>query len=303
MKPPFNNINLTTRYTLFMMSILISGPSLSAEPLLIYSVNYPLQYFAERIAGEHARVVFPAPAGIDPALWQPGISEIRQYQQADLVLLNGAGYAHWVRQVSLPRARLLDTSAAFSDSLIEIGATVTHSHGPGGKHAHAGYAAVTWLDPLQAVTQAAAIRAALIRLRPDASAALEQNFQALETELLALDSKLKDVAGELQSVPVLAAHPVYQYLGRRYALDVRTIYWEADRYPAPTAWEVPAGLAGKVQPTIMLWETAPLAATQKELEEQGIRSVVFATAARRPDQGDYFTVMHANLARLGAVTH
>ncbi|MGB6281042.1 MAG: hypothetical protein WBG91_12605, partial [Syntrophobacteria bacterium] len=28
-----------------------------SEKLTIYVVNYPLQYFAERIAGEHARVV------------------------------------------------------------------------------------------------------------------------------------------------------------------------------------------------------------------------------------------------------
>jgi zinc transport system substrate-binding protein len=202
--------------------------------------------------------------------------------------------------VSLPRARLLDTSAAFSDSLIEIGATVTHSHGPGGAHMHSGYAAVTWLDPLQAVTQAAAIRDALIRARPDANEALKQNFQSLEKELLELDSKLKDVAGKLPSVPILASHPVYQYLERRYALDVRTIYWEADRYPAPVAWEVLAGLAGKVQPALMLWETAPLPATQQQLEKHGIRSVVFETAANRSDQGDYLSVMQENISRLQA---
>ena len=43
----------------------------ASEPLLIYSVNYPLQYFAQRIAGEHAEVVCPAPAGTDPAFWNP----------------------------------------------------------------------------------------------------------------------------------------------------------------------------------------------------------------------------------------
>ena len=33
----------------------------SAGPLTVYVVNYPLQYFAERIGGEHVEVVFPAP--------------------------------------------------------------------------------------------------------------------------------------------------------------------------------------------------------------------------------------------------
>ena len=287
--------NITARCMIFLLSMIMSFTALSAEPLQVYTVNYPLQYFAERIAGEHARVVFPAPAGSDPATWQPGISEIRLYQQADLVLLNGAGYAQWVKQASLPRARLLDTSAAFSDALIEIGGSATHSHGPGGAHAHSGYAATTWLDPVQAVSQASAIHAALIRLRPDASAEMENNFKSLEQDLLELDSRMQAVTAELQSVPILAAQPVYQYLGRRYGLDIRPVHRDDDHYPEP------AEPAGKNQPAIMLRETAAPPATQQQLENRGIRPVVFATAAKRPDEGDYFTVMQENLARLGAV--
>ena len=49
----------------------------------IYTVNYPLQYFAQRIAGEYAKVVFPAPQGVDPAFWTPDPSAIAAYQDAD----------------------------------------------------------------------------------------------------------------------------------------------------------------------------------------------------------------------------
>jgi len=34
----------------------------------VYTVNYPLQYFAQRIAGKHAEVIFPAPTDIDPSV-------------------------------------------------------------------------------------------------------------------------------------------------------------------------------------------------------------------------------------------
>ena len=63
------------------------------DPLTIYTVNYPLQYFAQRIAGEHAQVIFPGPEDEDPAFWMPDTETIQRYQQADLILLNGAGYA------------------------------------------------------------------------------------------------------------------------------------------------------------------------------------------------------------------
>ena len=95
--------------------LLKPGEGCAGERLNIYVVNYPLKYFAERIAGEHARVVFPAPADVDPVYWMPDAKMISDYQRADLILLNGANYAKWVNKVSLPRFRMVNTSAAFKD--------------------------------------------------------------------------------------------------------------------------------------------------------------------------------------------
>ena len=39
------------------------------DPLTIYVVNYPLKFFAEGIAGPHARVMFPAPCPDLPPLF------------------------------------------------------------------------------------------------------------------------------------------------------------------------------------------------------------------------------------------
>ena len=86
--------------------------------LTIYTVNYPLKYFAERIAGEHAKVVFPAPKDIDPAYWMPDRKIISDYQKADLILLNGAHYAKWTEKVSLPRSKMVDTSRKFKNRYI-----------------------------------------------------------------------------------------------------------------------------------------------------------------------------------------
>jgi zinc transport system substrate-binding protein len=108
----------------------------STGKLSVYVVNYPLQYFAERIGGEHVNVVFPAPADVDPAYWMPDTKTISDYQQADLILLNGAGYARWVNRVTLPRFRMVNTSAGFKDRYIEAAEILTHSHGSEGKHAH-----------------------------------------------------------------------------------------------------------------------------------------------------------------------
>jgi zinc transport system substrate-binding protein len=90
----------------FIISIAIAASaslsdagSSSSDKLVVYVVNYPLKYFAERIGGKHVKVVFPAPADEDPAYWMPDAKTITSYQRADLILLNGANYAKWVSKV------------------------------------------------------------------------------------------------------------------------------------------------------------------------------------------------------------
>ena len=156
--------------SLLLFSIATAGES---EKPTIYVVNYPLQYFAERIAGEHARVVFPAPTDVDPAYWMPDAKTISDYQRADFILLNGANYAKWVNKVSLPRFRMVNTSAAFKDRYIEAAEILTHSHGAKGQHGHEALAFTTWIDFSLAAEQAKAIVKALSRKRP----ALRDTFQ------------------------------------------------------------------------------------------------------------------------------
>ena len=64
------NINFKTVVT-FIVTILCSLNVLAAEKITIYATNYPLQYFAMRIAGEHAIVELPVPPDVDPAFWSP----------------------------------------------------------------------------------------------------------------------------------------------------------------------------------------------------------------------------------------
>ena len=105
-----------------------------------------MQYFAKRIGDEYVNVVFPIPADVDPAYWMPDTSTIVDYQQADLILLKGADYAGWVNKESLPRFRMVNTSAGFKDQYIESVEILTHSHGSDGDQTHESLAFTTWID-------------------------------------------------------------------------------------------------------------------------------------------------------------
>lgn len=274
----------------------------SRGPIEIYTVNYPLADFAERIGGDLVDVVFPAPAGVDPAFWSPDGDTIAAYQGADLILLNGATYAKWVGQATLPATKVVDTSSAFADRLIELAGAITHSHGPGGEHEHGGWAFTTWLDPTLAIEQARAIADALASLRPDQSDEIRARFSRLESELIALDDRFSAAAGRIGDTPLVFSHPVYQYLVRRYGLNAVQVHWEPDEAPGPEAW---AGLEATLQShpaRWMVWEGEPLTETVERLEGLGLASLVFDPCANRPEEGDYFTVMANNASALEMVS-
>ena len=282
--------------------LVLSSPSLrSAEPLMVYTVNYPLQYFTQRIAGDHARVVFPAPADVDPAFWMPDRKTIGDYQQADLVILNGAAYAGWVSKVSLPRLRQVDTSKAFKDGLIMVKDTVTHSHGPAGEHSHTGTAFTTWLDFYQAAQQAEAVMQGLSNKRPHQQADFERNYAALKQELMALDLYMQRLVAAYPDKPLFVAHPVYQYFARRYELQLQSVNWEPDVMPDEQEWEQLAYAQETFPALWMLWQDMPDAQIRARLQSLGVAAVVFQPCANRPSQGDFPEVMQRNLDNLKLV--
>lgn len=297
----FVEVKKVRRYLFTVMGFLLvlSSPSLLfAESLTVYTVNYPLQYFTQRIAGDHARVVFPAPADVDPAFWMPNRKTIGDYQQADLIVLNGAAYAGWVSKASLPRLRQVDTSKAFKSDLISIKNTTTHSHGPAGEHSHAGTAFTTWLDFYQAVQQAQAIAAALSRKQPQLQLDFEKNFAALRKDLMALDLALQKTIAAIPSRRLFASHPIYHYLAQRYELTIKNMVWEPDEMPNDRQWQRLRLTHESFPADWMLWEKQPLPEIAQQLESIGIGIAVFDPCANRPAEGDFLSVMQDNIANL-----
>ena len=275
--------------------------AVAADKLVVFTVNYPLAYFAQRIGGDEVDVHFPAPAGVDPAFWMPDVAQIIAYQQADLILLNGARYAKWIDKVSLPQLKLVNTSMAFQDQYVRGDMGTTHSHGPAGDHSHGGIAFTTWLDFSKAAQQAKAIAEALARKRPELAAEFQRRFALLESDLLALDSEMQSIGQRARGKPLLASHPVYQYLQRRYDLNLRSLMWEPDVVPGRSSWQgLPVLL--RVHPAQwMLWEAEPVSETKQRLTSLGISMVVFSPCANVPDDGDFLSVMRANLEALSTV--
>ena len=272
----------------------VAAPAVAQDKLSVVSVNYPLHYLAVRIGGDLIEVSMPFPADIDPAFWQPTADEVAEIQRADLILRNGAGYAKWARLAALPRRKMVDTSAGFRDRLIATPSRVTHQHGPEGAHAHGDVAFTTWLDPTQALAQADAIHRALVRRLPAQKEAIDANFARVKFDLAELDTLFEGAFARAAGAPLLASHPIYQYLGRRYGLEILSFLWEPDEAPPEDDWSALQRVAKSRGIRFMLWEGEPGARTRRRLAALGISVIIVEPAMNVPARGDFLSVMQGN---------
>ncbi len=283
-------------FTILMLLLAVCALPAQAEPTrTVAAVNAPLAYIASVLGGEAVEVVYPIPPDIDPAYWQPSAEEILRYQQADLILLNGAGYAGWTKTALLPRARLVDTTASVQDRLILAKAdAITHKHGPEGDHTHDGaYAFTTWLDPDIATAQVAAVADAMAQRWPDMAPGMADRIESLDAELAALDAAFTQFFSDVAGREIFASHPVYQYLDRAYSGDILALHWEPDEDPGAPEWEALEQALDQDRDPLMLWENTPIAETRARAKALGIDITVLSPMANAMP----FTNLFENLAR------
>ena len=265
---------------------------------IIYVTNYPLKYFSDRIGGDKIQVKFPIPPDIDPAFWQPDSNIISQLQQGDLIFLNGATYEKWLDTVSLPESKLINTSSDFQDQYIPIKSAVTHTHGLKGEHSHTDTAFTTWLNLQFAVKQAQSIRDALSQMMPLEKETFNNNYEALEKELLDLDRQIQSIVTTKPDQNFISSHPVYDYLQQRYNIKLGSVHWEPEEFPTEEQWQELQFILQKHPTQWIIWEAKPNPETVPKLKTMGINSLVFAPVANTPDTGDFLSIMEQNIQNL-----
>jgi len=278
----------------------------AAERPVVYTTFYPTTYFTQRIAGDRAEIVCPCPADADPAFWMPDDETIAAYQQADLIIVNGASFEKWLGKATLPISRIVDTTKPLADELIVLKDAVRHTHGPSGEHSHEGIDGHTWLDPINAKTQAGEIEAALVERFPAHKEAFEQGYAALSKDLDALDARLRSLSEKISEQVLLCNHPAWNYVARRYGWQLKTFHLDPETMPGEEALNAIRTFLEDQPVTYMLWEAEPTAEIAGKMREEfELKSVVYspgeALDKEQLEAGeDFLTVMRANVDRLEA---
>lgn len=264
---------------------------------------YPVEYFAQRIAGGLVPVVSPLPEDEDAIFWQPSREQIQQYQQSRLIVINGASFEKWVETASLPLSRVCDTARPLAKDLVKF-ETTKHSHGSGGMHSHEGTDGHTWVDPNNAVIQSEQILLSMSAAWPEHEKAFRDNWNALRDDLMKLDARMRTIVPRFAGVRVVTNHPAYNYIAKRYAFTLKNFDVPPDEPLAPAELtKIKAYLEAGSGPAIMLMEDAPIEALATALVAAGVTPVPFPPAENlgaedRKAGLDYLKIMNESLDQL-----
>ncbi|SDJ09596.1 metal ABC transporter solute-binding protein, Zn/Mn family [Salimicrobium halophilum] len=213
------------------------------DELKIFTTVYPLQYFADRIAGDKAMVESILPPGADSHTYEPTSKEMVEIAEGDAFIYNGAGLESYAEQISdtvQPEGvRILEASEGVEvkehvhkDEEEEQNHEHDHSSDESDHehtehaeeeshegHNHGDQDPHIWLDPLKSITVAENIKNMLVELKPGQEEIFQKNFEELETELKKLDGKFHNELEQLPGNEIIVSHAAYGYWEQAYGIE------------------------------------------------------------------------------------
>jgi zinc/manganese transport system substrate-binding protein len=175
---------------------LISRGALAAPISVVAAENFYGEA-AQAVGGDHVAVqsVLLAP-GTDPHDYDPPASVATAVADADLVILNGADYDHWM-------AHLLDASAAQHRAVIDVASLIGVK---GGDNPH------IWYDPDAMPAAVNAVADALAKVDPAHAADYAANRDAYLATLAPIAARVGELRDRFAGAPAAATEPVFGYM-------------------------------------------------------------------------------------------
>ncbi|MCG7406277.1 zinc ABC transporter substrate-binding protein [Paenibacillus sp. ACRRX] len=202
---------------------------------------YPLYFLVNEIGGDSVNTINLIPAGIEPHDWTPKSQDIQNASQAQLLIVQGAGFEGWLddfkkgldagSNVKITEAsKGISLITATGDEHEHEGEAHQHEEAEAGheghdhaSHDHGGTDPHTWVSPKSALIMAQNVKDALIQANASHKAEYEQRYDTLHKKLVELDHKYDDSLKNLKNREMVVSHQAFGYLCRDYNLTQHAI--------------------------------------------------------------------------------
>ena len=231
-----------------LASLAITQPNLSSEISttensklqVVTSANF-LYEFSQNIGKEMIDVTLLVPMGADPHDWEPTIRDTERLQEANMIIVNGIGYEHWLNSLEVTDIPgiLVDTSNGISildsakyDEEKHDDHTKEDGHDDEDKHDEHNHGALDphiWLNPVFAQLQVKNIANALSNSDPTNKNYYQSNAAIYNQELDLLDSKIRTELSGCKT-DFITFHDAFSYFSEEYGLTQHTIISSIDSH-------------------------------------------------------------------------
>jgi len=225
-----------------LASFAVTQPSFNSEisttknsKLQVITSATFLYEFSQNIGKEMIDVTLLVPMGADPHDWEPTIRDREKLQKADVIIVNGIGYEHWLGSFDSNdnQGILVDTSNGIStlDSEKHDDHTKEDDHDghEEDKHNHGDLDPHIWLNPVYAQLQVKNIANALSNSDPTNKNYYQSNAAIYNKELDLLDSKIRTELSGCKT-DFITFHNAFSYFSEEYGLTQHTIISSNDSH-------------------------------------------------------------------------
>ncbi|MDU4046699.1 MAG: zinc ABC transporter substrate-binding protein [Peptoniphilus harei] len=304
------------------------------EGLKVYASVYPMYDFAKKIAGDKLDVEMLMPQGTEPHGWEPDTDTIKNLENADMLIYNGAGLEDWTDKVidSLSNKNLKVVEASEGVELIKSShnheeeehdheaAEENHNHEAAENnhnhetheedHEHEGHNhgpmdPHVWTSPKNAKIEMENIKNAFCELDKENADYYESNYEKYAKMLDELDAKYKGKLGDLPNTTIVVSHEAYGYLCKDYGLNQLGIKGvNAETEPdAKKMAEIISYIKENKITTVFTEELIDPKVSKIIAEETGCEVKVLSpieglSEEQIKNKEDYFSIMEENLENL-----
>jgi ABC-type Zn uptake system ZnuABC Zn-binding protein ZnuA len=204
------------KITLHCFALFVAMATLrAAEPIKIASFSTITTEIANKVGGDRVQVTGLVKAGIDPHEYEPKPDDLKQVEQAQLILATGKhmeNYTARLKESAAPNAVLLQVGDAFpSLTMKEEGEetkTVLDPH---------------WWHSISNMKKATrVVQDALTKISPPDRDVFAKNADAYEAQLNQLETWVKSKVAELprDKRKLVTSHDAFQYFARDYGFTI-----------------------------------------------------------------------------------
>ena len=281
-----------------LIALLLSGCTTGEKPnndqgenLVVYTSFYPLYFLANEIGRDNIDLRIVIPNGMEPHDYEPSMKQLKDIEEADIFIYNGAGFESWAE-------KLLETIIDEEKALKASGQIkLINTNGSEDPH--------IWLDPQNMDLIGKKIKDEFVSLDENNKEKYENNYNELSRKLKELDEKFLETLKDKDKDTILVSHAAFAYMAERYGFDQISVAGiSPEQEPSPkTIASIIEVSKGKDFKYIFLETLANPKIVSVIAEEANLETLILnplegLTEEEQAKGEDYITIMEANLQNL-----